>query len=91
MNRSLTVVTAFLVALICAAAAKNAAPVQVPLPRNNPLKQTEQEKKQKSPAASALFSEKNCQALEGLWQSATTRADVCKGASNFRRQGRRGR
>jgi penicillin-insensitive murein DD-endopeptidase len=58
MNRNFTVVTAFSVALICAAAAKSAAPVHVPLPRNNPLKQTEQEKKQNSPPASALFSEK---------------------------------
>src|SRR5262249_59619419 len=59
MNKILTVVTAFSLALItCAAAAKNAAPVHVPLPRNNPLKQTQQEKKQNSPLASALFSEK---------------------------------
>src|SRR6201990_2759550 len=58
MNRNFTVVTAFSVALICAAAAKSAAPVHVPLPRDNPLKQTEQEKKQNSPPASALFSER---------------------------------
>src|ERR1700746_1723532 len=58
MNRTLTVVTAFLVALTCAAAAKSAAPVHVPLPRNNPLKSTDQEKKKNSPPASALFSEK---------------------------------
>src|SRR5262245_17923926 len=59
MNNSLTVVIAFSLALItCAAAAKSAAPVHVPLPRNNPLKQTQQEKKQNSPPASALFSEK---------------------------------
>src|ERR1700745_365583 len=58
MNRNFTVVTAFSVALICAAAAKSPAPVHEPLPRNNPLKQTQQEKKQNSPPASALFSEK---------------------------------
>ena len=58
MNRSLTVVTAFLVVLIYAAAAKSTALVHVPLPRNNPLKQTEHEKKQNLPPASALFSEK---------------------------------
>src|SRR6185437_3986903 len=57
MNKSLTVVMLFSLALTCAAAAKSAAPVHVPLPRNNPLKQTEQEKKQNSPPASALFSE----------------------------------
>src|SRR5438874_830098 len=58
MSKSLTVLIACSVALTCAAAAKSAAPVRVPLPRNNPLKQTEQEKKQNSPPASALFSEK---------------------------------
>jgi penicillin-insensitive murein endopeptidase len=58
MNRSLTVVIAFSVALTCAAAARSAAPVHVPLPRNNPLKNTEQEKQKNSPPASALFSEK---------------------------------
>lgn len=58
MNRSLTVVIAFSLALTCAAAAKSAAPVHVPLPRNNPLKNAEQGKKQNSPPASALFSEK---------------------------------
>ena len=58
MNKSLTVVIAFSLALIFAAVAKSAALVNVPLPRNKPLKQTEQEKKQNSPPASALFSEK---------------------------------
>jgi hypothetical protein len=56
MNRSLTVVTAFWVALTCAAAAKST--VHVPLPRNNPLKNTEQEEQQNSKPAMALFSEK---------------------------------
>jgi penicillin-insensitive murein endopeptidase len=61
MKASLTfgkVVIAFSLALTCAAAAKSAAPVHVPLPRNNPLKNAEQGKKQNSPPASALFSEK---------------------------------
>src|SRR5437868_4995712 len=58
MSKSLTVVIALSLALTCSAAAKSAAPVHVPLPRNNPLKQTEQEKKQNSPPASPLFSEK---------------------------------
>jgi|SRR6266568_54660 len=58
MNRSLTVVTAFSVALTCAAAAKSTTPVHVPLPRNNPLKNTEQEK-----PAMALFSEKKLPSL----------------------------
>jgi hypothetical protein len=82
MNKSLTVVIAFSLALIFAAAAKSTAPINVPLPRNNPLKQTQQEKKQNSPPASALFSE---------MKLATTRAGVFKVASNFRRQGRRGK
>src|SRR5207302_2692327 len=58
MNRSLTVVTAFSVALTCAVAAKSTAPIHVPLPRNNPLKNTEQEK-----PAMALFSEKKLPSL----------------------------
>jgi penicillin-insensitive murein endopeptidase len=58
MNRSLTVITAFSVVLTYAAAAKSTTPVHVPLPRNNPLKQPEQGKRQNSPPASALFSEK---------------------------------
>src|SRR6201997_1335993 len=58
MNKSLTVVIAFSLALTCVAVAKSAAAVHVPLPRDNPLKQTEQENKQNSPPASALFSEK---------------------------------
>src|SRR6201982_2010536 len=63
MNRTLAVVTAFLVALTCAAAAKSAAPVHVRLPRNNPLKSTDQEKQKNSPPASALFSEKKLPSL----------------------------
>ena len=58
MNKSLTVVIAFSLALTCAASAKSAAPVHVPLPRNNPLQNAEQGKKQNSPPVSALFSEK---------------------------------
>jgi penicillin-insensitive murein DD-endopeptidase len=63
MNRSLAVVTAVSVALTCAAAAKSTAPVYVPLPRNNPLKNTEQEKQQNSTPAMALFSEKKLPSL----------------------------
>jgi len=58
MNKRLTLAIAFSVALTCAAAAKSTAPVHVPLPRSNPLKNTEQEKQQNPPPASALFSEK---------------------------------
>jgi len=58
MNKRLTVAIAFSAALTCAAAAKSTAPVHVPLPRSNPLKNTEHEKQQNSPPASALFSEK---------------------------------
>src|SRR5215472_17145278 len=58
MNRNVAVVIAFSVALTCAAVARSAALVHVPLPRNNPLKSTEQEKQKNSPPASALFSEK---------------------------------
>jgi hypothetical protein len=82
MNKSLTVVIAFSLALTCAAAAKSAAPVHVPLPRNNPLKQPQEEKKQNSPPASALFSEKKLPSVGRL---------VAIVASNFRRQGRRGK
>ena len=56
MNRALNAVIVLLLALISGAAAKSTAPVHVPLPRSNPLKNAEQEKK--SPPASALFSEK---------------------------------
>jgi penicillin-insensitive murein DD-endopeptidase len=56
MNKRLTVAIAFSVVLICGAAAKSTAPV--PLPRSNPLKNTEQQNRQNSPSASALFSEK---------------------------------
>jgi penicillin-insensitive murein DD-endopeptidase len=58
MNRNVAVVTAFSVALTCAAAAKGTAPVHIPLPRNNPLKNTEQENQQNSKSAADLFSEK---------------------------------
>jgi penicillin-insensitive murein endopeptidase len=58
MNRNVAVVTAFLVALTCAAAAKSTAPIQIPLPRNNPLKNIEQENQQNAMPAMALFSEK---------------------------------
>jgi penicillin-insensitive murein endopeptidase len=63
MNRSLTVVTAFSVALTCAAAAKSTLPVHVPLPRNNPLKNTEQENLENSKPAMALFSERKLPSL----------------------------
>jgi penicillin-insensitive murein DD-endopeptidase len=63
VNRSLTIVIAFSVALTSAAAAKSTAPVHVPLPRNNPLKNTEQEKQQNSTPAMALFSEKRLPSL----------------------------
>jgi penicillin-insensitive murein DD-endopeptidase len=63
MNRSLTVAAAFLVALIYAAAAKSTATVHVPLPRNNPLKNTEQENPQTAKPAMALFSEKKLPTL----------------------------
>jgi penicillin-insensitive murein endopeptidase len=63
MNRSLTVVTAFLVALIHAAAAKSTAPIHVPMPRNNPLKNTGQENQQSAKPAMALFSEKQLPSL----------------------------
>src|SRR5262249_12385205 len=92
MNKILTVVTAFSLALItCAAAAKSAAPVHVPLPRNNPLKQTHKKKSKTRRQRALYFQKRNCQALEGLWRLATTRAGVFKVASNFRRQGRRGK
>jgi penicillin-insensitive murein DD-endopeptidase len=55
MDKKLIVVTAFSVALTCAAAAKSTVPV--PLPRNNPLKNAEQENQQISKPASVLFSE----------------------------------
>jgi penicillin-insensitive murein endopeptidase len=58
MNRNVAVVIAFSVALTCVAAAKSTAPVYVPLPRNNPLKVTEQENQQNSTSAANLFSEK---------------------------------
>jgi hypothetical protein len=62
MNKSLTVAIAFSLALTCAAAAKSAASVHVPLPRNNPLKQN-------SPPASVLFSEKRMLADVGITKS----------------------
>jgi len=61
MNKRLTVAMAFSVALICAAAAKSTAPV--PLPRSNPLKNTERENQQSPTSASALFSEKKLPSL----------------------------
>jgi penicillin-insensitive murein endopeptidase len=63
MNRNVAVVTAFTVVLTCAAAAKSTAPVHIPLPRNNPLKNTEQENQQNAKPASALFSEKKLSSL----------------------------
>src|SRR6516162_9088047 len=61
MNKRLTVAMAFLVALICAAAAKSTAPV--PLPRRNPFYNSGQENQQNSTSASALFSEKKLPSL----------------------------
>src|SRR5262245_41052548 len=58
MNRNLAIITAFSVALTCAAAAKSTAPVHIPLPRENPLNNTEQENQQNATPAMALFSEK---------------------------------
>src|SRR5262249_35305220 len=63
MNRNVAVVIAFSVALTCAAAAKSTAPVHIPLPRNNPLKNIEQGKQENSPPAAALFSEKKLPSL----------------------------
>src|SRR5262249_39464704 len=58
MNRALNAAIVLLLALISGAAAKSTAPVHVPLPRSNPLKDVEQEKNRNTPPASALFSEK---------------------------------
>jgi penicillin-insensitive murein endopeptidase len=55
MYGSVAVVTALSVALTCAAVVKGAA--RVPLPPSNPLKNTEQEKKQNSKPAMDLFSQ----------------------------------
>jgi penicillin-insensitive murein DD-endopeptidase len=63
MNTNVAVVTAFSLALTCAAAAKSAAPVHIPLPRDNPLKNGQQENQQNSPPASALFSEQKLPSL----------------------------
>ena len=63
MNRTVAVVMAFSVALIFAAAAKSVAPVHVPLPRSNPLKNSEAENQQKSTPAAALFSERKLPSL----------------------------
>jgi penicillin-insensitive murein endopeptidase len=61
MNRRLTVVIALSVALACVAAAKSTA--LVPLPRSNPLKNTEEENQQSSKPAMTLFSEKKLPSL----------------------------
>jgi murein endopeptidase len=63
MDRSLTIAIAFTLALTCAAAAKSTLPVHVPLPRDNPLRNTEQEPQQNSEPAMALFSEKKLPSL----------------------------
>ena len=63
MNRNLALIMAFSVALICAAAAKSTAPVHIPLPRNNPLKNAEQENPRNSRPAMALFSERKLPSL----------------------------
>jgi penicillin-insensitive murein endopeptidase len=61
MHGSVAVVTALSVALTCAAAVKSAA--RVPLPPSNPLKNTEEEKRQNSTPAVTLFSEKKLPSL----------------------------
>ena len=61
MYRSVAVVTALSVVLTGAAAAKSAA--HVPLPPSSPLKNTEQEKQQKSKPAMSLFSQKQLPTL----------------------------
>jgi hypothetical protein len=91
MNRSLTVVIAFSAALTCAAAAKSTAPVRVPLPRNNPLKNTERDNQQNSKPAMALFSEKKLPSVGRAMAIGYYRAGAFKGVSNFRRQDRLGR
>jgi penicillin-insensitive murein DD-endopeptidase len=64
MLRGLAVVTALsLMLLIYGAAAKNAAPVRVPLPPSSPLKNTERESKENSKPAMVLFSEKKLPTL----------------------------
>jgi len=63
MSRSLAIVTTLSVALTCAAEAKSAAPVHVPLPRNNPLKSIEQNNQQNPKPAADLFSEKKLPSL----------------------------
>ena len=63
MLRSLPTVTALSLALIYGAAAQNAAPLRVPLPPSNPLKNTEKEKQDNSKPALALFSEKKLPSL----------------------------
>jgi hypothetical protein len=62
MYGSVAVVTALSVALTCAAVVKGAA--RVPLPPSNPLKNTEQEKKQNSKPAMDLFSQMKLPSLE---------------------------
>ena len=63
MNRNLRVVIVFSLAVTCGGAAKSTAPVPVPLPRNNPLGNAEQQNQQNSMTASALFSEKKLPSL----------------------------
>jgi penicillin-insensitive murein endopeptidase len=63
MNKYVAIAIAFSLALISAAAAKSVAPVHVLLPRNNPLKNTEQENQQNLTPAMALFSERKLPSL----------------------------
>lgn len=63
MQRRFAVVVSLSVALICSAAAKNAASIYVPLPPSNPLKNTKEEKQHISEPASVLFSEKRLPSL----------------------------
>ena len=63
MQRRFAVVVSLSVALICSAAAKNAASIYVPLPPSNPLKNTKEEKQQIAEPASVLFSGKRLPSL----------------------------
>ena len=63
MHGRFAVVVSLSVALICSAAAKNAASIYVPLPPSNPLKNAKEEKQRISKPASALFSEKRLPSL----------------------------
>src|SRR5215510_8777084 len=63
MYRIVAVVASLTLALIYSAAAKHIIPVHVPLPPSNPLKNSEEQKRQNSKPASILFSEKTLPTL----------------------------